>query len=520
MGLTDRFSWWAFRRCRERLMRASADPAAAQEAALRGLVQAASDTEWGRDHDYAGIGAVADFQARVPLAVHADLKPLWDRARAGEEHVCWPGVTRYFALSAGTTSGSKLVPVTADAIRSNRRSGARVVALTYEQMGRSDVTRGRFLYLGGSTTLRREGRAFIGDASGIMNAHVPRPVRRYHLPEPEIAALTDWDEKINRICRAHTATRVHVVSGLPSWLVPFFERLIAVGRERLGASVGTVADVWPHCGAVVTYGMSVDPYRETFDRLLGGPVAYVDTYSSSEAGMSAVQDRRDEPGMLLFVDNGVFYEFVPADEADAETPRRCTMADVEVDVPYEVAVSTNGGVWGYRLGDVVRFTSLRPPRVVFAGRTSHQLSAFGEHVIGEELDAAVLAAGAEAGAEVANFAVQAVYPAVAEAGDDRPVTTGRHRWHVEFARPAADPMAFMRAVDEKLKALNEDYASYRKGDRAVGEPELVVLAPGSFYEWMKRTGRLGGQYKIPRVLTDAGLADRLRAISDELGGGA
>lgn len=499
-------------------------PGDCQERMLLDLVRRAAGTQWGRAHDYAGIRTAADFQARVPLTTFEDVRPLWERVKAGEPDVIWPGRTRFFALSAGTTSGSKHIPVTAEAIRANRRAGAFVGALVYRQMGRRDPAGGRFLYLGGSTALKAEGQALIGDASGIMNAHVPLYARPFRLPGGDISALKNWERKVDRICERYLGAPVHVVAGLPSWLIPLFERLIEVGRRRIGTQVDTVSSVWPSLGAVLSYGMAVEPYRQTFERLIGAPVCYIDTYSSSEGGMTAVQDRQENgAGMALLVNNGVFYEFVPPGEADQERPRRYTVAEVETGVPYEVVLSTNGGLWGFRLGDVVRFVSLCPHRLVMVGRTQHQLSAFGEHVIGEELEKAVLAGCGATGAEVADFAVQAVYPRAAEglpaegeATGDRRISRGHHRWYVEFRRPPGDTERFMRAVDEHLKALNEDYAAYRQGDLAVARPELVALSRGSFHEWMRRSGRLGGQFKIPRVLTSAEAAENLLAVSDAL----
>jgi len=536
MGLANAVVRLVSDRRLSQLSRRAADPGPVQERVLAQLVRRARNTEWGRAHDYAGIRSMADFQDRVALATFADVQPLWRRIEAGERDVTWPGRTRYFAVSAGTTSGSKHVPVTADAICANRRGGRDTVALCFQQMQSYNYTGGYFLYLGGSTTLRPSevaarasagGRpprrpALVGDASGIMNARVPSYVRRHRLPEPDIAALSDWEEKIERLCQRYVTAPVQVLSGLPSWVVPLFERLIAVGRQRIGRQVQTVSDVWPGLGALVSFGMALEPYFPTLKALVGRPICYINTYSSSEAGMTAVQDRQvpnggQLPGMLIIPDNGVFYEFVRLDEIEDPHPRRWTLADVERGVPYELVVSTNGGIWAYRLGDVVRFETLRPHRLVMSGRTHHQLSAFGEHVIAEELEVAIMAGCEATGAEVANFAVQAVFPkAAAPRSEDPAGEHGRHRWYVEFRRSPSDPDAFLTALDERLIALNEDYASYRKGDTAIAPPEMVPLAPETFYEWMKRAGRLGGQFKIPRVLTDAAEAERLKAVSDEL----
>jgi hypothetical protein len=512
MGLTEAVTRSIIERRVARLYRLAADPWPVQARLLRRLIRRAKDTAWGRMHEYAGARTAADFQARTPLARFADARPWWERVEAGERDVIWPGHIQFFALSAGTTAGSKHVPFSADTIRSNRCSGADVVSLTYKQMGRYDVLRGRFMYMSGSTQLRPTPAGQVGDASGIMKAHLPFFARRYSLPAAGVAALPNWEDKVGEICRRYLGFPLHVIAGLPSWVVPLLECVRESARRRLSRPDATVADIWPRFGAVVTFGMNPGPYRQTIDELIGRPVCYVDTYSSSEGGMNAIQDRQDQPGMLLLIDHGAFYEFVRQDEAEGPNPRRYTVADVELGVPYEVVLSTDSGIWGYRLGDVVKFVTLRPHRIVMAGRTAHLLSAFGEHLIGAELEAGVAAGCAASGAVAADFTVQAVYAG----GNGR---RARHRWLVEFRRPPADPAVFIQALDRRLTELNEDYASYRKGDMAIAPPELTPLAPGSFYAWMKRSGRLGGQFKTPRVLHEPQAADDLVAVSNALASG-
>jgi len=508
MGLSRwALSLYAHRRWRtfQRACRASVE---SQLGVFRDLVARAAASEWGRRFGFAEIRTPEQFRRRVPLSDYETVSPLWHKAFEGATDVTWPGHVRYFALSSGTTAGNKLLPVTADAVRSNLRAGSLLVALLARRGGAGSVVDGRFCYLGGCTALRERGACLYGDASGIVARHIPLWARRRSLPGEEIRAVANWEQKIDLIVERYLTANVSGLSACPSWAALLFKQMRQAAESRgLGAS--TVGDLWPKLQHFVSYGMAFEPYRGSFAEYIGRDIHYTDTYSSSEAGMTAIQIEDGGP-MRLLVDNGVFYEFIPAARADRPDPPRLHIGEVSEGEDYAVAISSNGGIWAYPLGDVVRFVSLQPPQIVFSGRTQLMLSAFGEHVTGGMIEKAVAAACRRTGATVADYTIVPRYPSV-----DRPVPC--HRWMVEFDRDPADAADFLAAADASIRAENEDYDAHRTDDYGLLPPELVRLAPGTFYEWMKSKGKLGGQHKVPRVDRSGAMGDELLEISGRLG---
>jgi hypothetical protein len=411
-------------------------------------------------------------------------------------------------MSSGTTSGNKYLPVTKDAIRANRRAGALLLAFLARRGGVENLAAGRFLYLGGCTTLTPRGRCLHGDASGIMARHIPLCVRGRHLPPRDIGEISNWEAKIDRIVERYLTADVCCLAACPSWAAMLFRHMRAAAEDK--GLPGEIGRLWPKLSHFVSYGMAFEPYRPAFERYIGRDVHYVDTYSSSEAGMSGIQDSPGGP-MRLLIDNGVFYEFIPAGRADDPDPPRLHMGEVECGVDYAVVVNANGGIWSYPIGDVVRFESLAPPRIAFAGRTQLQLSAFGEHVTGEMIEAAVADAGRATGAIVTDYTIAARYPSPRH---PKPA----HRWLVEFETPPTDLAAWMTAADQSIRTVNEDYDTHRTDDYGMDPPTLVPVAAGAFYEWMKSKGKLGGQHKVPRVARGDEMESELLAISERLSG--
>jgi hypothetical protein len=485
--------------------RSSARPVRAQMATLRQLLARAAGTEWGRRFAYAEIRTPEDFRRRVPLTGYEAAARLWHRAFQGDRDVTWPGHVRFFALSSGTTAGNKLLPVTRDAIRANIRAGALLLGLMARRGDVGRLVSGRFFYLGGCTTLRRKGESLYGDASGIMARHIPFYARGRRLPERRIAAIANWEEKIDRIVERYLTANVSALSACPSWAALLFKQMREAARAK-GKGERTVGELWPSLAYFVSYGMAFAPYRSAFEAYVGRAIHYVDTYSSSEGGMGAIQEEAGGP-LRLIVDNGVFYEFVPASRAGEEDPPRLHIGEVAEGEEYAVVLSTNGGIWAYPVGDVVRFETLRPPRISFCGRTQMDLSAFGEHLTLEMIEGAVAAACRRTGAVIADYTVCPRFP-TAEA------PRGAHRWIVEFDRRPEDEAAFAAALDEDLRAASEDYDTHRTGDFGLAAPVLTAVAPGTFYAWMKRKGKLGGQHKVPRVARPEA-ADELVAISKD-----
>jgi len=502
------------RRAVERRLRRVAqvqrEPAAAQERLLLGWVRRARGTEWGRRHDFARLRSVRDFQRAVPIVRYEDMAPLWHRAFDGARDVAWPGHIRYFALTSGTTAAHcKVMPVSRDSLRANVRAGMTLLGICAHRAGGADLLAGQTLYFGGSVALERRGACWQGDASGIVAANLPRIAQRWRLPEGRVARLTDWEEKVEAVCRRYLDHRVTMVVGLPSWTLLLFRRLVEVAREERDRPVATVAEVWPDLRVFVHFGMAFDPYRPQFEEILGTGVAAVDTYSSSEGGLNAIQTEADDPGMQLELDSTAFYEFVPAEEFHRPRAARLTLDQVEEGVEYALVLTTPSGIWAYDLGDTVRFTSLRPPKIVVAGRTRLVLNLFGEHVIQEHLEAAVAETCRALGVRVRDYTVAPVPPTA-----DEP--RGRHLWLVEFDGAPPPLGSFADGLDAGLARKSLDYEIHRRDDFGMLGPRVVPLTPGTFYEWARRHGALGGQHKVPRVARDAAMVEELLTLSRDL----
>ncbi|MCB9882562.1 MAG: GH3 auxin-responsive promoter family protein [Planctomycetes bacterium] len=480
------------------------DPRPVQDKTLRGLIRTASGTSFGREHAFRSLHSHAEFQRAVPLRDYHGLAPWWERARRGEPSVSWPGFIRHWAISSGTTSGEKFLPVSDATIRTNKQGGfdTLVPFLAEESV---DLFAGKMLFLGGSTALRREGPSWVGDNTGIMTRHIPAFMRRYHSPGQAIAGIGEWERKIEATVQLALDQDVRMLSGVPSWLTLFGERVLETARA-LGRRADCLRDVWPHLSLIVHGGMAFAPYRARLMELVGTEIRCIDTYSASEGGMLAVQDRRTEIDMLPLLDQGTFFEFVPVSEVGGETPTRLAIHEVELDVDYAVALSTDSGIWGYLVGDIVRFTSRSPYRLVFAGRLAHTMNAFGEHLSGGEIDRALLTAAQATGHAVREYAVAAVYP-----GEGNPV--GGHCYYVEFeGGRTPDLETFARVIDETLQRGNEDYTSHRSGGYGLIAPVVRPLAHDAFYDWMKARGKYGGQNKVPRVLNPELEADFLKFL--------
>lgn len=479
---------------RRRAHLARLDNAAAQVRQLAKLVAKAAGTKFGRDHGFERVKTVADFQAAVPLRRYDDFwKAYWKPAFPVIENVTWPGRVPYFAVTSGTTSGaSKYIPVTGDMNRSNTLAGLDLLTHHVTARPKSRVFGGKSFMLGGSTDLVREaGGVFSGDLSGIAIKRLPWWARQFAFPPIDVALITDWEEKVRRLATLSLESDIRVITGTPSWLLILFDRQ----QANAGRAV-TARELYPHLEMLVHGGVNFKPYRARFEQFLGGGAELREVYPASE-GFIALQDARPEDGLRLLTDTGLFFEFVPVEELDAPNPTRHWIGNAETGVNYAIVLSTCSGCWGYVIGDTVRFVSLHPPRLLITGRTSYSLSAFGEHLIGEEIEDAVASAAAAGGLTVTDFSVGAVYPKAA--GE-----LGGHLYVVEFdALPSSGAAAaFAKAIDETLKARNDDYRAHRSDGFGMHAPDVRAVPPGTFAQWMKSRGRMGGQNKVPRIIND------------------
>ncbi len=465
------------------------DAGKVQHDALLRLVRTASRTRFGRDHDFARIGSVADYQARVPVRDYEWFwTHYWKDAYPNLDDATWPGKVPYYALSSGTTSGTtKYIPVTREMVASNKKAAFTTLALFRHVHPEAKLFTGKFFFLGGSTDLRKQADgSHAGDLSGIAAKELMGFQRPYTFPPFDLTLMTDWEQKVGRFAELSAREPITALSGIPAWMLVLFDRLKRVTGKA------TVAEAWPDLRLVIHGGTKFDPYRDLFRREIGSDrVHFCEVYPCSE-GFIATEDPRYNL-LRIVPDHGVFFEFIPADELGRDRPTRHTLADVELGQQYAVVVTSCAGVWSYLVGDTVAFESRNPPLIRFTGRTKFFLSAFGEHLIQEEVDKAVAHAAAACGVDAVDHHVGPVF-------SDDPTRPGHHLYLVEFhGPPPADLRRFEDVLDAELNRLNEDYAAHRLGDLTMLRPVVRAVRPGGFGEWMKSRGKFGGQNKVPRM---------------------
>jgi len=477
-----------------------------QERTLLRLVWTARNTEFGLVHGFERIRSVADYQARVPVRTYVEFRPAWTRVLEGDSSVTWPGRPRYWAKTSGTTAGDKYIPVTRETLAAHRLGGWDALLVAAERAGARHLLEGQLLFLGGSTTLTPVGDGCLaGDLSGIVVRRLPPGLRSLYSPGPGLASLDDWERRIGLIAELIRGQDLRMLSGMPSWIVVLLERVARGGQSR-GRPLRDLTECWPHLRVFVHGGVSFAPYQQVFDEWMGRPLDRVELYPASE-GFVALQTERSG-GLTLMLDYGIFYEFVPVQDLDHPNPRRHTVADVELGMPYAIVLTTPAGLWSYVLGDTIRFVARDPLRLEITGRTRHFVNAFGENVIVEEVERAVVQACRETRAEVVEFTLAPRYPTAKDA-------RGGHDLLVEFRVPPRDRARFAQIADEMLAELNTDYRTKRFGEVGLVAPALVELPPETFYRWLRSVGKLGGQHKVPRVTNDRALADGLLARTPE-----
>ena len=495
--------WYASRR-RRRLESLWERPADVQEVALRSLLWSAADTEFGLAHGFRSIRTVAQYQERVPVREYADFHPLWQRAVAGARGVTWPGRCRDWVKTSGTTSGDKMIPVTAEAFASHRKGGWDALLLACSRVGARHLLGGPMLFLGGSTQLKPAGAGGRGgDLSGLVMRRLPPGIRSRYSPGPEIGAIPDWEHRIDAIAELAASQDLRLISGMPSWMVILFER-IARRRQAEGRPIRDLAECWPELRVLVHGGVAFAPYAPVFEEWMGRRLDRIEVYPASE-GFVGVQTEASG-GLTLMLDYGIFYEFIPVEDVGSARPPRHTVADLELHRPYAVVMSTPAGLWSYLLGDTVRFIDRDPLRLVITGRTRHYVNAFGENVIVEEVERAITRACRRTESEVVEFTVAPRYPSASE-------PRGGHEWLVEFRIAPREPHDFIRILDEALITLNTDYRTKRTGAVGMVAPRITTVPPGTFYRWMKAHGKLGDQHKVPRVTNDRKVAEGLLALA-------
>lgn len=480
----------------------AADPVAAQERELQKLVTSACGTRFGRAHGFQRVRSVADYQAAVPIRTYEQLwNDYLEPAYPVLENITWPGLIPFFALTSGTTQGAtKYIPVSREMIASNAKAAITMLAFHADQKPRSSLFSGKLFFLGGSTNLETPGGGVRqGDLSGIAADQLNPLLRRFTFPPLELALEPNWDFKLDRLAESSIAEPITLLGGVPSWLLVLCHKIFRL------TGCSTLAEVWPSLELVVHGGVKFDPYEDAFANILGPGVRLQETYPCSE-GFVAFGD----PSTRLLrpvLDHGVFYEFIPVEELDSPAPTRHWIKTAEPGRHYAIVVSTCAGMWSHLIGDTIRFESLDPPLFTFTGRTKYTLSAFGEHLISEEIEAAIASAAKASGAIARDWHAGPVFSG----------SLGHHLFIVEFQAPPADAAAFRSALDADLRARNADYHAHRDDRVGLPLPRLVISGPGGFDDWMRSRGKLGGQHKVPRMDNSGMLTRELLAFLERTG---
>ncbi|RYG46893.1 MAG: GH3 auxin-responsive promoter family protein [Chitinophagaceae bacterium] len=464
--------------------------AADQRALLQHLTKTASTTTFGLDHRFKDISGHPEFRQAVPIRDYEAFVPYIDQIKAGNQNVLWRGRPIYFAKTSGTTSGVKYIPITKDSIPNHINTARNALLCYMVESGNTRFADGKMIFLSGSPVLERIGGVPTGRLSGIVNHFIPKYLRSNQLPSYETNCIEDWETKLGKIVNETVDQDMSLISGIPPWMQMYFDWL----QDHAGGE--KIKKLFPNLQVLVHGGVNFEPYKAKLFDSLGGAIDTVETFPASE-GFFAFQDTLDKEGLLLNTNSGIFFEFIPADEIFNENPTRLSLGEVELNKNYALIINSNAGLWGYNIGDTVKFVSLDPFRVVVTGRTKHFISAFGEHVISEEVDHALLNAAAQSGTRIIEYTVA---PRIETDGE-----LPYHEWFVEFEKAPENLKDFATSVDEGLRLKNIYYDDLIRG--GILQPlKIRTMKRQAFQEFMKEEGKLGGQNKVPRLSNDRKLA--------------
>ena len=495
--ITDLVNWRLSSRI-PRLQEMRDNPIAAQQLVFRELMTQVALTDFGREQGLTSDSTYEEFASQVPITNYDKLYPWIERSIRGEANVLWPGVTRWFAKSSGTTAAkSKFIPVSRESLEENHfKAGRDLLAFYSEQVPDSQLYDGLSLRLGGSSKINElNEHSYYGDLSAIMIDNLPLWASWRSTPSHDLALMDEWEAKIEKIAQQVARQNVTSLFGVPSWMLVLLRRVLEIRGET------SLEAVWPNLELFVHGGVAFTPYESAFEAILPRGTRKLETYNASE-GFFAVQDRLDDPGMLLMLEHGIFYEFVPMADFNGSDSRAIPLSEVKMGINYALIISTNGGLWRTIVGDTVQFTSLAPYRILITGRTRLFINAFGEELMIDNAERAVAEACRKTGAQVDEYTAAPWWAAAGEAG-------GGHDWLLEFRIPPYSIDAFAQALDTALKASNSDYEAKRYKSMVLQPPRVHVAAPGTFHNWLKSKGKLGGQHKVPRLMNDRSLIEEL-----------
>lgn len=478
-----------------RLNKLRQNAVALQQKTFQHLIATAQNTAFGADHHFSQISSYADFKKNVPIRDYEQLRPYIDRVTKGEENVLWPGKPAYLSKTSGTTSGVKYIPISKESMPEHIKAARNALLSYIHETGKADFVDGKLIFLQGSPVLDVKAGIPTGRLSGIVAHHVPGYLQKNRMPSYDTNCIDDWEQKVDAIVEETKNQDMRLISGIPPWCQMYFDRLSAVSGGK------KIKDIFPNFKLFVHGGVNYEPYRARMEESIGFKIDSIETYPASE-GFIAFQDSQKEKGLLLMVDSGIFYEFIPTDEYFNENPTRISLADVELDRNYALILNTSAGLWGYSLGDTIKFVSKSPYKIIVTGRIKHYISAFGEHVIGEEVEQALMSVANQQGVDVIEFTVA---PQVNPPAGQLPY----HEWFIEFGKAPADMATFSLEVDKALQKKNIYYFDLITGN--ILRPLVIQsVKKDTFINYMRSQGKLGGQNKVPRLSNDRKIADELK----------
>ena len=489
--LAKPFAGYIHKQVKKQMETAVAD----QLSIFNSLIKVGAKTMFGKEHGFEGIKTMEDFARLVPIREYEQFKPYIEKIKEGKHNILWKGQPLYFAKTSGTTSGVKYIPITKDSIPNHINTARNALLCYMSETGNNKFADGKMIFLSGSPELERIGGIPTGRLSGIVNHHVPKYLRANQLPCFETNCIEEWEEKLDKIVKETIEQNMTLISGIPPWMQMYFDRLTEISGKKIG-------DLFPNFSVMVQGGVNFEPYKARLYESIGRKIDCIELYPASE-GFFAFQDSQEAEGLLLNTDSGIYFEFVPAAEIFNENPTRLTLKDVKIGENYALIISNNAGLWAYNIGDTIKFVSLDPYRIVVTGRIKHFISAFGEHVIGEEVEAALMKAANEENVHITEFTVA---PMIAhDAGKSF------HEWFVEFENTPGDLAAFAKKVDDNLRVKNIYYDDLIGGN-ILQQLRIAPIKKNGFIDYMKSVGKLGGQNKVPRLSNDRKIAEDLQSF--------
>lgn len=501
--LNTLFSWWMKKRIHQ-IELFLKYPREVQNEWFNELIQSAKDTEYGLKYDFKSIKTPDDFKERVPIQSYDDLKPYVDRIMKGEQNLLWPTEIKWFAKSSGTTSNrSKFIPVSKEALEEcHYKGGKDMLSIYCSHREDSAVFTGRTLMMGGSSqTIDPDANTYHGDLSSIIIKNLPFWAEIRRTPNRETALMKDFEAKLERMAEVCSQENVTSISGVPSWNLILLNKILEKHNKT------DIKEIWPNLEVFFHGGVAFTPYKPQFEAIISGKMTYLETYNASE-GFFGIEDPEHPGELILMLDYGIYYEFVPMNEWENEHPRTLGLDEVELDTNYAILISTNAGLWRYKIGDTIQFTSIYPFRVKVSGRTKHFMNAFGEEVIIDNAEQALNYACDQTGAIVKEYTAAPVFLTNKKAG--------KHEWLIEFKEEPTDLDVFSKAMDDYLRKINSDYDAKREGNMALESPLVHQMPKGSFYNWMKSRNKLGGQNKVPRLTNSREYLEDILRLSSEI----